>query len=181
MATLSREDHREMNASRAIVVRTWIAFAAIAGYGCGGETSGDEGGDATIDTPVDQGADDTPVLPDTRPDADASADADAEGGACSKPKTSCGGDCVDTKSDPSNCGGCGKRCCAGQLCAGGACTTGCPPPRIVCVDPSVGCPMCADPTVDPKNCGGCGNVCPSGVCIDGSCATPDAASDGETD
>jgi hypothetical protein len=50
-----------------------------------------------------------------------------DGGTC---KNACSGggkkicntrDCVDTDSDPANCGGCGKACKAGQFCESGAC------------------------------------------------------------
>ena len=41
--------------------------------------------------------------------------------------TSCGGSCVQTSSDPKNCGGCGKICDAGSLCLAGTCAP------IVCV------------------------------------------------
>ncbi len=41
-------------------------------------------------------------------------------GACPGTTTSCGGACVDTSSDPSNCGGCGQSC-GGTLCCAGAC------------------------------------------------------------
>jgi hypothetical protein len=35
--------------------------------------------------------------------------------------TCCGGRCVDTRFDPSNCGRCGQTCAANQRCQGGAC------------------------------------------------------------
>jgi hypothetical protein len=36
--------------------------------------------------------------------------------------TCCGGSCVDTSSDPNNCGGCGQACCTAAACQSGACT-----------------------------------------------------------
>lgn len=46
------------------------------------------------------------------------------GGAnCPRDWAVCGGRCVDTLNDPADCGGCGARCAAGQLCADGRCTT----------------------------------------------------------
>ena len=47
-------------------------------------------------------------------------------GACTSPArpagaTDCGGACVDTASDPANCGGCGLACAAGETCASGTC------------------------------------------------------------
>ena len=38
----------------------------------------------------------------------------------------CGATCVNTSSDPANCGGCGKACGAGQTCAAGTCSCGAP-------------------------------------------------------
>lgn len=35
----------------------------------------------------------------------------------------CGGNCVDSSSDPRHCGGCGRPCPAGRACQGGTCTT----------------------------------------------------------
>ena len=47
-------------------------------------------------------------------------------GACTCPGTTCGSSCVDTKGDPSNCGGCGV------VCDGGGCNAGkCSTPSIV--------------------------------------------------
>ncbi|MCU0655626.1 MAG: IPT/TIG domain-containing protein, partial [Polyangiaceae bacterium] len=43
------------------------------------------------------------------------------GAACGPAEVSCGGKCVDTKSDVSNCGQCGKACEAGAACCEGAC------------------------------------------------------------
>jgi hypothetical protein len=50
--------------------------------------------------------------------------------ACKSPQTSCGTKCVDTQSDPNNCGSCGNSCGTGscyqgscQTTSGGSCTT----------------------------------------------------------
>lgn len=40
---------------------------------------------------------------------------------CPVPKTACGGVCVDTSSDPANCGSCGNACAPGQTCQQGGC------------------------------------------------------------
>ena len=62
--------------------------------------------------------------------------------ACSGGKTCCGGKCVDTKTDPHNCGVCGTVCKSG-LCVNGLC-----------------CPVGAVK---------CGNSCCSFTCCNGTC------------
>ncbi len=43
------------------------------------------------------------------------------------PRAVCGGQCVNLRGDPANCGRCGNRCGTGQVCAFGQCLTGpCP-------------------------------------------------------
>jgi len=47
------------------------------------------------------------------------------GGVCSSclpGLTSCSGSCVDLKTDPANCGTCGKACASGESCSAGICT-----------------------------------------------------------
>jgi hypothetical protein len=36
----------------------------------------------------------------------------------------CGTSCINTSTDPNNCGTCGKVCASGQLCSGGVCRCG---------------------------------------------------------
>ena len=70
----------------------------------------------------------------------------------------CGGSCVDTQTDPLNCGGCGIACDGGKFCNTGACSATCG--ALTTCGAS-----CVDTQTDPGNCGGCGNACPSGqVC-----------------
>lgn len=40
---------------------------------------------------------------------------------CPAPLTPCGSQCVDTQTSERNCGACGRRCPAGQICRDGAC------------------------------------------------------------
>ena len=40
---------------------------------------------------------------------------------CPAPLTPCGSQCVDTQTSERNCGACGRRCPAGQICRNGAC------------------------------------------------------------
>ena len=51
---------------------------------------------------------------------DASVDGDA---GCATPEVTCGGQCVDTKTDQANCGGCGLACPAGESCCGASCSS----------------------------------------------------------
>lgn len=117
----------------------------------------------------------------------------ARQGGCEGGLIDCGGVCVDTSSDPSNCGGCGVACGEGGSCAGGMCSVGvgvgvgtcantCPAPYVQ--DPAscqCFCPAgltdcggaCVDASSEAANCGGCGVVCPSGgSCVGGSCVCP---------
>lgn len=67
--------------------------------------------------------------------------------------------CINTSTDPSNCGAIGNRCAQGESCVsgvclcgssgGGSCTTG----QACCAG------ACRDVSADPMNCGGCGVAC----------------------
>jgi hypothetical protein len=67
---------------------------------------------------------------------------------CESGKTPCYGNCVDTKSDPNNCGGCRRACGSGQTCCNGFCT---------------------DISTDNNNCGACGSICQTENCCGGQC------------
>ncbi len=87
---------------------------------------------------------------------------------CPTDEVSCGGSCVKTASDPSNCGTCGHSCAQGQVCASGTCA---------CADSTatlcsgVGC---VDLQTSKGHCGACATTCQdptSGTssCVGGSC------------
>jgi hypothetical protein len=81
----------------------------------------------------------------------------------------CSGKCVDTATDPQNCGACGTGCSINApVCSGGACT--CPPNYTNC-----GREGCVDLSSDLWHCGVCfGSACPlsGGSCVDGICTCP---------
>jgi len=80
----------------------------------------------------------------------------------------CEESCIDTSSDPSNCGGCGQECGLGAICSDSSCI--CPVGLTSCF------PECTDLTSDPYNCGACGRWCNAGdACCGGVCS--DLASD----
>jgi hypothetical protein len=78
----------------------------------------------------------------------------------------CADECVDLRSDSSNCGSCGTACPEGQTCLEGSCE--CPyTGGAICNG------VCVDANNDSANCGGCGNACPGGTsCREGQCQCP---------
>lgn len=68
---------------------------------------------------------------------------------CLSPLSSCQGTCVDTRTDPHNCGYCRQRCNDDQRCSGGRCVNDCPSGET-------------NLYTDNNNCGQCGHPCPAG-------------------
>ena len=94
---------------------------------------------------------------------------------CGLNSTLCNGVCVTTLTDPVNCGGCGLRCAANQVCTGGSCqgAASCPQGLTACNG------SCVDLQSSSANCGACGSPCPAGQgCAAGSCVQSVALSDG---
>ncbi len=84
---------------------------------------------------------------------------------CDSGQTCCSGQCVDTQSDPGNCGVCGQLCAPGELCQNGACGCSSQSCSGECCEGA-----CIDTQTDANNCGSCGNVCHSGqTCQNGTC------------
>ncbi|HEY1960225.1 MAG TPA: IPT/TIG domain-containing protein [Polyangiaceae bacterium] len=54
---------------------------------------------------------------------DAGVDAAPDAASCAAPDISCGGKCVDTKTDVANCGKCGLTCSTGENCCGASCSS----------------------------------------------------------
>lgn len=75
--------------------------------------------------------------------------------------------CLDTESDPKNCGTCGNVCPDGVACQGGQCA--CPEGSHFCQQSQGNPASCTSVASDPKNCGYCGNVCPGTPCVHGAC------------
>lgn len=91
------------------------------------------------------------------------------GPRCTGALSYCGGECVDRRSDPFNCGVCGRACSAGEFCNEGSCTATCP--LTVCGV------LCVDLATSPVSCGRCDVTCGAtafcrgGVCTD-TCLAP---------
>jgi hypothetical protein len=148
------------------ILGSWKYVMPLLATGCGGliymDDAGVNAGDAgTLDagTPDVEGFFDGPVFTlDAAHDASPDAKEDAPPGcgtgpACSgNNDTCCDGVCVDTATDPNNCGGCGGLCLGIE----GTCCES----------------TCANTAGDPKNCGGCGVACSGvsqGACEDSMC------------
>lgn len=110
------------------------------------------------------------------------------GPGCTATQACCAGGCLDTQSDPNNCGGCGIMCSGAEVCMGGTCTTDipCVPSCAAgesCVggvcrcgtNPSCGSALsccsgvCVETDNNVRNCGRCGLDCGARSCCSGRC------------
>jgi hypothetical protein len=73
------------------------------------------------------------------------------GGCFGSEGTCCNQQCVDTDTDPNNCGACGHACDPGVACEDGQCQ--CDELQTLCGT------TCVDTSSDNNNCGSCGNAC----------------------
>jgi hypothetical protein len=80
---------------------------------------------------------------------------------CDGGLTSCNAMCVNTQTDPTNCGGCSQACDPGAMCILGACE--CAAGQTLCSK------RCVDLTQDPTNCHDCGHSCQGGLCTASVC------------
>ena len=142
-------------------------------------TTGDPPPEPTIE-PIPDAALDIP----TEVGADAILDRETEAPVDINPcpgRDICASICVDLRSDPLNCGGCGMACnlpgVSENECTNGTCSVrSCRGSLQDCDrDPATGCEV--DTSSDPSHCGRCGAGCPSGsMCRSGSCVCPSGTS-----
>ncbi len=97
-------------------------------------------------------------------------DDDPDVAPCPTAQVTCSGTCVNTTTDPANCGACGTACAKGEVCAAGKCGMDCLSTQTKCGGGDAGALFCANTQSDNKNCGACGNACAKGkVCTAGKC------------
>ena len=103
--------------------------------------------------------------------ADASANAADASGRCPAKQILCNGKCIDSTSDPANCGRCGFDCKEGETCSKSTCvapagTKTCATLLQLCLG------YCTSTLADPLNCGACGHTCNvlnGELCVLGKC------------
>lgn len=113
-------------------------------------------------TPPDTAAPDTRTPDGPSPDTATPVPDTAAPPMCTPPLALCGSTCVNTASDGSHCGACGKICAGGMVCNGGQCV--CVAGRTLCGA------TCVDTATNSANCGACGTAClPGQACTGGMC------------
>ena len=144
---------------RTAVLTTWAASAVALVAACGLQITGlakpEEGA-----LPGEAGG---PSLPDGAPAED--PDAGPQQQECIGEKTTCPSGCTDLKTDPQNCGLCGKACPPGENCTDGNC-------QVLCLGETTACSnVCVNTETDPAHCGTCPVACDAGLpfCAGGLC------------
>ncbi|MFH1131472.1 MAG: hypothetical protein V1754_09060 [Pseudomonadota bacterium] len=77
--------------------------------------------DGDVTPPADASSKDGGVAQDAQINPTADATPTSEAGTCGAGLIDCGGFCVDTETDPHNCGFCGIQCPSGEVCVGSVC------------------------------------------------------------
>lgn len=148
---VARRSVREARVSVDPVRRAGFLIAALALAACGDPKAGSE----------DSGV----IGFDAEPDAGPFS-------RCEPPREVCPSGCVNTTTDPLNCGMCGKGCETGAFCMDGQCVRVCSGGLMACGA------SCIDPATDLMHCGGCDRPCPEDrACRGGSCVCPDRYSE----
>jgi hypothetical protein len=89
---------------------------------------------------------------------------------CPCGEVQCSGTCKNLQTDAANCGACGTKCGAGEICTNGSC--GCTSNQSSCNG------SCKNLSTDRNNCGACGHVCANNEgCLGGACQCSMAALD----
>ncbi|MDP3275485.1 MAG: MXAN_6577-like cysteine-rich protein [Deltaproteobacteria bacterium] len=84
---------------------------------------------------------------------------------CGASELLCGSRCINTQSDPRNCGSCDNACPGTSVCTDGRCVPTCPSSQRACGN------ECVTLASDARHCGACGSACPSGqLCSRGACS-----------
>ena len=92
----------------------------------------------------------------------------ASGGStqCQSGLAVCAGACINTQTDPKNCGGCGVACGSTQQCVNGACSCSALGATFIACGAA-----CVDDATDEANCGACAKTCAAGTsCQAAMCA-----------
>jgi hypothetical protein len=152
------------------VTNSCLEGGADGGTGGGGTDAGpgDGGSGGTDAGPGDGGSGGTDAGPGDGGSGGIDAGpGDAGSGGQARDVTQCNGVCTDLDLDANNCGACGVRCSASQVCRAGTCAV-CPPQDTQCKD------QCADLMNDNANCGACGHACAGATsCKNGVCGACD--------
>jgi hypothetical protein len=146
--------HRGLPAALVALSATFVAGCTSTNKPPTGDTSSNgEGGPFQRDAGVDS----------TEPEASVVDSYVGDVSVCEAGLSFCGGGCVDTKKDPSNCGMCTNQCGGVFQCVGGQCLCPVGGGQAICSN------TCVNTATDPGNCGACGHTCQGSVCANSLC------------